>query len=266
MTAGQEQSAPPASDRPVVLDLGLDQDQPGWLTCVGRKGSGKSYLAQGFFDAYEGDKLVIDPTGDVDAGPDAETLTLPLPASWPARSDGKPSTLRFVPDVGADTYVDDMDRAVGLAFNRGRCFLWIDEVGELTRANWSPPNTRRLLRQFRHRGMWVATCEPRPVDISPLVISQADYLGIFDLPHPRDRERCAGVMGMAPKDFEAAHEEIWRPPEDASSDQKWTGFIWYDSIRRTATIMPPLPARRRPQGQRFQPLDDVDGQAAAVDG
>jgi hypothetical protein len=258
-----------AGGHELVLDL--DQGQPGWLTCVGRKGSGKSYLAQRFFDGWEGDKLVIDPTGDVVVadidGKPAETLSLPLPASWPTRGDGKPSTLRFVPDVGADTWLDDMDRAVGLAFNRGRCLLWIDEVGELTRATYTPPNMRRLLRQFRHRKMWVLACDPRPVDISPLVISQADYIGIFDLPHPRDRERCAAVMGMAPKDFDAAHEEIWRPPKDASSHQKWTGFIWYDSIRRTPTIMPPLPARRRPEGQRFADDDEpgpVDGDGLSV--
>jgi Mg-chelatase subunit ChlI len=104
-----------------VADLELDPRHSHFITIVGRKGSGKSLLARAFWLSYPYDRLVIDPTGDVDPGdPDAKPLVSPMPAKWPAPeldAEGRPKrqTYRFVPDMGSPTAIDDMDRAVGLA-------------------------------------------------------------------------------------------------------------------------------------------------------
>lgn len=241
----------------------LDARKPIWLTCLGRKGSGKSHLAHRFWDSYPYDRLLIDPNGDVGLGvaEPVEDLELPLPDRWPevvdlADVDGRRrrrrQTLRFVADMRSPTFVDDMDRAVGLAMAKGDVLIWLDEAGMLTRASYTPPNTRWMQHQHRHHNVSVLACQPRPIDISPLFISQANFIATFDLPHPRDRERLAGTMGFAPRDFDAAHEAIERPPE--GSDDTWTGYLWWDGIRRQMWVMPPLPAPRhqRPSGQRFE--------------
>lgn len=233
--------------------LQLDPRKPNHITIVGRKGSGKSVLAHRFWQGWPGDRLVIDPTGDVDAGDDAERLTLPLPARWPTNPLGdleavggrpKRSTLRYVPDMGAATYVDDMDRAVGLAFTKGNAMLWVDEVAELTSANSTPPHVRRLLHQSRHRRLNLMFCGPRPIDINPLVMSQADYLAVFRLPNPSDRKRVADVTGLDLGEFEDALAEA------TAVDH---GYVWYDVVAEELLVCPPLPyrAQRRQERDRF---------------
>ena len=226
--------------------LQLDPTKPNHVTILGRKGSGKSVLAERFWRSYPGDRLVLDPTGDVDAGDDAEKLTVPLPSRWPRRLDDKRSTLRFVPDMGAPTYVDDMDRAVGLAFIKGKCLLWVDEVGELTNAHNTPPHVRRLLHQSRHRRISMLFCGPRPLDINPLVMSQADYLAVFRLPNPADRKRVADVAGL---DLDTLEDAL------ADATAKEHGYIWIDQRTEETLVMPPLPHRTpKPTGRRF--VDD----------
>ncbi|HEV8674989.1 MAG TPA: hypothetical protein VGX21_13160 [Methylomirabilota bacterium] len=252
--------------------LELDDTVPQWITIVGRKGSGKSYLARAFFDSYNGDRLLIDPNGDVDLSDldddeHVEKLSKPFPDRWPEPFDldelGHPrrrrrSTLRYVPDPRSPTFIEDMDAVVGLAMVKGDCMLWIDEGGMLTRGSYTPPNTRWLLHQGRHHRVSFMPCQPRSIDINPLYLAQADYVAVFDLPHHRDRERIAANIGYPPQDFEAVHAEIWRPaPGDKG---KWTGFAWWESVPQLMTVMPPLPPRQRARaartGQRFDQHDD----------
>lgn len=222
----------------------LDGRKATHIAIVGRKGSGKSVLARRFWETYPYDRLVIDPTGDVDPGdPKTLNLTSPLPRRWPAKLDDRRQTLRFAADPGSPTYEDDLDRAAGLAFGHGNCLLWVDEVGELTRANKTAPAMRRILHQSRHRRLSTLFCGPRPIDINPLVISQADYLAIFHLPNPADRKRCADTMGYDLAELEEAHDLL---------DEH--GYLWWDAVHRELEVRPPIPhgARARPDGQRFQ--------------
>jgi hypothetical protein len=239
-----------------IARLQLDPTKPNHITIVGRKGSGKSVLARRFWAGWPGDRLVIDPTGDVDAGEDAERLELPLPSRWPNNPlgdleavGGKPkrSTLRYVPDMGASTYVDDMDRAVGLAFTKGHALLWVDEVGELTNASSTPPHVRRLLHQSRHRKLSMLFCGPRPMDINPLVMSQADYIAVFRLPNPADRKRIADVTGLDLGELEDALAEA------VSVDH---GYVWYDVVAEELLICPPLPHRGPPPPSKDRFADD----------
>ncbi len=213
----------------------LDPGRPTTVFITGKKGEGKSELARLLWDTWPYDRLVIDPTGDVDTGPGTQNLSVPLPLRFPVSAEGSRVSLRFRADPGSPTYEDDLDRAVGLALRHpGRqCLLWADEVGELTRANRTPPNFRRALHQGRHYGLSKLLCGPRPIDINPLCISQADLVYVFKLPNPADRRRVADNIGWDPADFDTAVQALGRHE-----------FLEYDSATDVLSHYPPLPLDR----------------------
>lgn len=214
--------------RPVKAQL--DPSKSNFVTIVGRKGSGKSELAARLWDGYPFDRLALDPTGDARVGFGVTELHAPLPARWPADLQNRRVSLRFVPDPGSPTYGDDLDRACGLAFRHRRVMLWIDEVGELTRTGKTAPNFARILQQGRHRDITLLCCGPRPMTIDPLVVAQADYVYVFQLPNPADRRRVADVIGYDPKDFDAAVNALAQYE-----------YLRWDSREQELIHFPPIP-------------------------
>jgi hypothetical protein len=219
----------------------LDPDKPTRITIVGASESGKSVLARYFWDSWPYDRIVVDPTGDADPGPDTKPVEAPLPTTFPASVDDEHRrvSLSFIADPGSPTYADDMDRAVGMALRHPakRCLLWVDEVTELTTANRTPPNMRRLLGQSRHHGTSWMLCGPRPIDVDPLVLSQATWVYVFDLPNPRDRRRVADTIGFDPGVFDAAVLDLG-PHE----------YLRWDKRAKDLAHYPALPPdRRRPE-------------------
>lgn len=238
---------------PVVTKI--DPARSHFITIVGRKGSGKSLLAHRLFSTYPYDKVVADIHADtvLPSSPyhvDAEELAAPLPVRLPTLGKEGPQTWRFVPDSSSPTYVDDLDRLVGLCYLHKRTCLWIDEVSELTTANKTPPNYRRALRLGRHRDLTLIQCEIRPINIDPLVIAQADYVYIFELPNPRDRQRVADTIGWDPKDLDAAVRGL---PQ--------YGYLRYDARAhddQRLVEFPPLPVRgRRVTGRELVAREDA---------
>lgn len=219
----------------------LDPDRDSTLILlVGRKGSGKSVAARELYRSWDQDKLVIDVNGDADPGPDAQRIQVPLPSKFPAGAGplvNEPAkSLHFRADPGAPTYRDDLDRAIGLALYPQDLpvLVWIDEIGEVCKgANSTPPNLRRLLMQSRHYRASALMCGPRPMNIDPLAISQADLIYIFDVPNPRDRDRLAENMGYPPRRLAAELEETRR------RGKYW--FLLWDANAGVPYRMPPIP-------------------------
>lgn len=192
------------------------------ILCVGKKRSGKSVLAKVIFASYPGDRVVIDVAGD--DGPAGEGIIElhgtvdELPKRWPEhqREDGpdgrpKPMTLRYVPDAGSPTFLEDMDAVVGLALRQGArehdkghigCALLIHEIGVVAPAGQTKPHMRRALMHNRHNHLTVIMCGPRPMTIDPLVVQQSDLIYTFELLNPADRKRLAETMGWHPADFD----------------------------------------------------------------
>jgi hypothetical protein len=213
----------------------IDPDANTIVLAVGRKGSGKSVLARELFLGWPNvDRLVIDPTGDADPGEGAVTLTT-IPKQLPERRRGGPPILaRYVANPAAPTYHDDLDRALGLAlYPKGRRVLvWIDEGGEVFPVN-PGPNARTLLHQSRHWNASAIIACPRPKDIATLVPAQADYIAIFDVPSPHDRQRLAETMGWPPAKLNAALEDCTR------RGAHW--FLLFDARAHELYLCPPLP-------------------------
>jgi hypothetical protein len=220
------------------VEAQLDPGKSTYCSFWGRKGSGKSELARFLFMSYPYDRLVIDPTHDVDLGDEkVDELQAPLPVRWPARADNERSTLHYKPDAGSATYDDDLDRAVGLAYNHRRSLLWIDEGGELGSAHKTGPWFRRVLKMGRHRDLSLFVCDPRPVNVNPLILAQSDFVYVFDLPNPRDRERVAEMIGWDPKAFHDA--VLGLPPHaylryDARAEDDDDRLIEFPPLPRSA--------------------------------
>lgn len=216
-----------------------------FVVAVGRKGSGKSVLTRRLFDGYPYDKLVVDINGDIELPDGTVELSGPPPMRLPLpNAEGDPQVFRYVPDASSPTWIDDMDRVVGLCYHHGRMVVWVDEMGVLTTANASPPNTRRALHTGRHARLSMLNCMPRPIAVDPLVMSQADYVYIFDLPNPADRKRVANVVGFPPAEMDAAVAAL---PE--------FGYLRWDARAKEMAQFPPLPLRLRepspPPGRRL---------------
>ena len=201
---------------PVVID----PTKPMIISAWGRKGSGKSVFNRRLYESWPYDKLCIDVNGDADPGPDAERISTPLPAKYPAPPTQLPGlerpgpqNLHFRADPGSATYGDDLDRAVGLALfpQSARTLVWAGEVGEfMPNAAATKPHMRRLLMQNRHYGVTALFDGPRPAHVNPLVIGQSDLVAVFHLPNPDDRERVAKTIGYPAARFHAECETTFR--------------------------------------------------------
>lgn len=200
-------------------------------TFIGKKRSGKSVLALVVFRAYPGDRIVIDIAGDDGpVGPDVITIqgTVAdgdLPDAWPEylrqyddRGRPIPMTLRYVPDAGSPTFLEDMDHIIGIAMAHGECCVLVHEIGVLAEANKTRKHTRRLLMHNRHGGATTALfAGPRAKNIDPLVLAQSDVVSIFELQNKMDRDRIAENIGWD-KDALDAGVEALGPHENLRFD------------------------------------------------
>jgi len=185
------------------------------LLFVGRKGSGKSAAAREHFRAWPGaDRLIIDVNGDADPGEDVDALALRGPLlQLPERRDQRtPEVFRWIADPQADSFAEDIDKALGAGlFPRDRkVVIWVDEAGEAFPANRTGPNGRTLLHQSRHFNASAVLCCPRPKGIDPLCLAQADRVVMFDVPSPLDRQRLADGIGISPSKLDEVLRETRR--------------------------------------------------------
>lgn len=223
-----------------------DPRKPIQMSVFGKKGSGKTELAYRFFDTYPGDRIAIDPNGDLKMPEDSLEIFSPLPTRWPgsrydewAEENGFPpaggrkrrSTLYYIPDPGEPDYLEEIDRAVGLAFaHRHTCMLFT-ECHEGAPVGKTPPHMRRALRHQRHAGLTSIYDTPRPLTIDPLVVAQSDYVAVFKLPSRQDRQMIADNIGWDVDDF---HEGV-----------KGLGkfeYLMYDAANDDLAHYPALPA------------------------
>lgn len=185
------------------------------LLFVGRKGSGKSAAAREHFRGWPGaDRLVIDVNGDADPGEDLGAVDLrgPLTELPPRRDPRVPEVYRWIADPSADSFAEDIDKAIGAAlFPRDRkVVMWVDEAGEAFPLHRLGPNARTLLHQSRHFNASAILCCPRPIGIDTLCLAQADRVTMFDVPSPHDRKRVADAIGINPARLDEVLRETRR--------------------------------------------------------
>lgn len=222
-----------------AIDLRLDPRRANQIAIFGRKGQGKSELAHYYWDGYPGDRLCVDTTGDV-----WKKHPIPGAIEWsgeeiemrfPERTDeDRPVTVFYTPDQASPTYRDDVDAMVGLAYGHEGTMLWVEEIGEVAQAGRTLPHMRRALHQGRHQRLNLLMTGPRPMDIDPLVLANADIVCCFDMPNPADRKRVADSIGLDQATLDANIAEL--------GDHE---YFAYTATPRAWAVMPPLPLGER---------------------
>lgn len=194
------------------------------MTFLGKKRSGKSKMALLWFETYPYDRVVIDingtdgphhATGMHDQLVELHGTVDTLPTKWPEHlreeaEDGTPKrmTLRYHPDMGSPTFLEDVDAVLGLAFRTGRVCVLVHEAGLVAPSNKTPPHMKRMLQSNRHRQLTCLFCAPRPKTMDTLVVGQADLVYVFELPNAADREVVADAIGWPRDDFALAVNEL----------------------------------------------------------
>jgi hypothetical protein len=191
------------------------------LVYQGKKRSGKSAAALVTFASFPGDRVVIDVAGD--DGPEGPGVVElrgtvdELPRDWPEHlrpARDQPMLLRYVPDPGSPTFLEDIDAVIGLAYKHSTkekpVAILIHEIGVAAPVGRTQPHTRRMLMHNRHHGLVVLGCGPRSRTVDPLFLAQADLVYTFELPNPDDRQRTAETIGWNPQDFDHYVEQLKR--------------------------------------------------------
>lgn len=205
-------------------DGSIDPTRGVIIFCAGKKGSGKSILGMLFFKNYPMDRVVIDVAGDDGPiGPDVITIEGNaetwggVPPVWPEwrreyDSNGrkKPMTLRYAPDGGSATFLDDVDLVVGMTLaHKTPCALLIHEIGVVAPSGRTRPHMRRALMHNRHNSATtLILCGPRTMAVDTLVLQQSDLVFIFETKNLADRKRVAESIGWDVNDFHRAVLEL----------------------------------------------------------
>lgn len=195
------------------------------VAIFGGTGSGKSLLAQILFRSLpeKWHKIIIDVTDSV-IEPYAYTFYDPENVPW-----DKAYNLRFVPDINNN--LDEQINALYLSiFYHGACWVWMDEVNEVSTAHRTPFGMRKVLLQGRKAYVGHVACTPRPADISKSIVTQSQYLITFALVDFDDRLRMARYMGMTSDEFDQALNAL------GSYE-----YLFYDVANRSLWRVPAIP-------------------------
>lgn len=236
----------------------FDPDEGAMISAFGPKKFGKSHLCEAYFRAYPYDRLVIDPSGDVDV---SHQFTVDAPAwpfrvwteagkrrcvfegRWPEPADNAYPSIRYVVDQTDADWLLKVDTLVGYFSNlrhelgsdegpyRPKC-IWLDEVGEIAlEGSRCPPRVNAMLHHLRHMKVTSLNAGPRPVGVNTLVLSNADLVAMFSVPHELDRDRLAGSLGVPRSELSPLLDNLDR--------HEYVAFL-LDG--RSVEINPPMPA------------------------
>jgi hypothetical protein len=146
-------------------------------------------------------------------------------------------TLRFVPRDPADRAA--FDRMYAWAFDHFPRYTWTDEPDDAMAAHGYPRHANIYVVQGAKRGLGHVCCSTRPRWLMRSLYANLQHLVMFDLPVADDRRYVADNAGIPLDGFEAAMAEA-ASLTVATPDGPKGGFVWWEQLTRTLTILPPL--------------------------
>lgn len=157
---------------------------------LGRKGSGKTYLANKLSLGYT--KIVIcDPLNDYIGGHIFSTFP---------EFESQFNDLYFRDSfrvIAKFTTDDDFDQLFTFLFNYRNFAILIDETDMFAAYNSVLPSVKRLISYGRHRSIDLIMISRRPYELNRLVTSQADLIITFKQTEKRDIDFMA-TLGIDP--------------------------------------------------------------------
>lgn len=260
-------SDPKITEEPDLFDL--DPDKGAYVASFGPKGTGKSELITRLFARYPYNGLLIDYARDVDPN---YRFTEPMPGPLHALArelgsmgDVDPSSLggfverlreawrgegskrfhkyRYVPNFVAKDWLDQTDNYIGLAYLLERCAVELDEINEEAPVGRTPRWTRAMLRVGRHQRCSMLMAGPRPADLDPMVLNQADVVTIHGQLHELDVNRMAKQLHLSDREMMDAIRNLQRFERGDSPLEGVGEFLAFFKRGGDLVIYPPLPPR-----------------------
>lgn len=249
-----------------LAEFNLNPLKGSYISSFGPKGTGKSELNTRFLISYPYNGLLMDLTGDVDPNHEfSQPLTPALHSlagelaqmdepsldsmfdfqkrvreAWTQNGELKYAKYRLEPSYLSKNWLEQSDAYVGLAYLRGYTFIMLDEIGDEAPAQRTPRWTRQALRVGRHEGLSLGMAGPRPKNIDPNVLNQADLVSVHGQLHPNDVDTMAQHLHLSTKQLGELIQELYREDRDGV---EVCSYLVY--VRRTNEIilLPPLPPR-----------------------
>jgi hypothetical protein len=245
----------------------IDPIKGAYIASFGPKGYGKSEFITRYTIAYPFNGLLMDLTTDVDPqhhftrpitqelhylaseleglkGKSLEGLDefrAKVREAW--MPEGRPVKYRYVPQFHQDGWLERSDLYIGLAYLVGRVFIHLDEIDDEAPVNNTPRWTRLALRLGRHEQLSMGMAGPRPSEISPLVLNQADLVTIHGQLHELDVKRMAKQLHLKDAELLGLIEGLQSEDRDGVVVHEYIAFV---KRTRELLIMPPLPPRAAP--------------------
>lgn len=197
---------------------------------VGMTGSGKSMLLAQLWSIYPGQRVLVDVTDACELGPAATSDERGHCVAERVRDiDWRARTIHFIPRAQSDRLYDDLYAAI---FDRGNVCVWLDESQGPTTSNRWPRWLRATITQGRKRSIFHLAATQEPMNVVPVIYSQANHLFVFRLTGRRDElDALAGRLGLTWRDLAAELEDL---PE--------YGYLRHSiGPNQPVRAMPPLP-------------------------
>lgn len=175
---------------------------------IGMTGKGKSVWCAALWTLHAGQRLLVDVNDAYEPGPDllAEESGGYCRAERHRDIDWRCRTVHFVPRRQSMELYNDLYAAI---FDRGKICVWLDECYGPTTANRYPEYLRTVIQQGRKRLIRHLAATQEPMNVLPVLYSQAEHVALFKLTgRPDELARLAPRFLMSPNQLAAELERL----------------------------------------------------------
>ncbi|MFY9477170.1 MAG: hypothetical protein WAQ08_05835 [Aquabacterium sp.] len=201
---------------------------------IGQSGSGKGVSIKARLKELAGVPLIIwDPRNEYGEHAKAVDMAGVLAAGRAIKA-GKAPRVRFVHD-GKSSMDEAFATICAVAFTAGNCVFLAEELSDVTKPSWAPPEWKRICTQGRHVGLIVLGAAQRPALIDKNFLGNCTYLRAFSLRYANDRRAVAEALDVPVADVAAL---VTSDDEDQGLPVITTKIMWLEKDFRRNQLTP----------------------------